>query len=73
MFTIILTLMTAPVAGVAGQAVTLEPELTIAFTNTTEKKATADCAKVNKAFQSVNRIAFCSPASLATPASVTLD
>jgi hypothetical protein len=61
MFAFVLTLMAAPVTTNVEAGVSLVPETTIQFQNTTQKKASADCERVRKALTSSNRIAFCTP------------
>lgn len=43
-------------------ALTLQPETSIEFVNTTAKKATADCERVRKALVSSGKTAFCGDA-----------
>lgn len=62
MFAMILTLMSSPVVSSANAPVNLTPETVITFSNTTAKKASADCERVRKALTSSNRIAFCTEA-----------
>lgn len=60
MFTTILTLLALSAPVQANQPVTFKPESIITFTETTQKKADADCARVVKAIRSSNRDAMCS-------------
>lgn len=59
MFAMILTLMAAPVVTDTTSQVALIPETSITFSNTTAKKASADCERVRKALTTSGRIAFC--------------
>lgn len=58
-FAMILTVMATPVDVAANSAVSLSPETTIRFENSTEKKVSADCERVRKALVNSGKIAFC--------------
>ena len=59
MFAAVLVIMASPVNVAANAPLTLEPQTTITFENTTEKKVMADCERVRKALVTSGKIAFC--------------
>lgn len=58
-FIIALTIFAAPVNVASNEAISLSPETSIVFNNTTEKKVSADCERVRKALTTSGKIAFC--------------
>lgn len=58
-FAVILTVMAQPTNVASNAPVTLQPDTSITFTDTTEKKAMTACTRVLKALASTGKMAFC--------------
>jgi len=58
-FAMILVIMSAPVDVAANAPLTLEPDTSIRFEATTEKKVAANCERVRKAIVASGMTAFC--------------
>lgn len=56
---IVLLVIFANPTNVQNAAMTLAPEQTIEFSNTTEKNTLADCVRVQKALTTSKKIAYC--------------
>ena len=66
LFTVALIVFSTP-SNVTNVAMTLQPELTISFSNTTAKNTLADCVRVAKALTSSHKVAFCGDVEAITP------
>jgi hypothetical protein len=58
-FVIVLTIFAAPVDVASNAPLTLQPETTITFENTTDKNTLAACNRVAKALNASGKIAYC--------------
>jgi hypothetical protein len=59
LFAVVLTVMAQPTNVASNAPVTLQPDTTITFTDTTEKKAMSSCTRVLKALATSGKLAFC--------------